>query len=381
MPVVELTAKFVKNVKVPLEKNKIDYFDKELKGFMLEVRSSGSKTYYYRYSLKGTTHQKKIASTTYMNVNKAREVVKELKASKELDVTISLSPAKSREVITLGQFFNEQYSPYIKASKRSYKDYNAFFNNHILPLWSNTPMNEITSPMISKKHLSFIQAGRQAASANKFLKILSYAYNLALLWEVDGLVENPVPKVKKFKLQNTMDRYLSKEETQRLLASATLSKSLHMKHIIEFLLLTGARRAEVLSAQWSHIDLHAKLWSIPITKAGKVRHIPITQQLQHLIESIPQATSKYIFYAPNDPKKHLVSIYGPWNAIRKRAGLEDVRIHDLRHTFASTLVNSGRSLYEVQQLLGHSNIAITQRYAHLSKNSLFEAASCAGKLV
>jgi len=375
MPDADITEKFVKRVKLPIDKNKVDYFDKTLKGFMLEVRSSGSMTYYYRYTHNGTTKMKKIASAAYMSSDKAREVVNELKRSKELDVTISLNPEKSTSTITLGTFFEEHYSPYIKASKKSSKDYHAFFHNHILPLWANTPMDKITRSMISKRHLSFIQQGQNPASANKFLKLLSYAYNLALQWEIEGITHNPVLRVKKFKLQENMDRYLNKEEIQRLLSAASFSKSLHIYHIIQFLLLTGARRSEVLSAQWSHIDLHARLWSIPITKAGKVRHIPITPQLEHLIKSIPRTKSKYIFYSPEDPKKHLTNIYGPWNAIRKRAGLEDVRIHDLRHTFASTLVNSGRSLYEVQQLLGHSNIKITERYAHLSKNSLFDAAS------
>ena len=108
MPVVELTAKFVKSVRIPIDKPKIDYFDKELKGFMLEVRVSGRKTYYYRYTLDGVTHQKKIASSAFMSLEKAKEVVQELKASKELNLSISLSPTNNKEAITLGAFFKQK---------------------------------------------------------------------------------------------------------------------------------------------------------------------------------------------------------------------------------------------------------------------------------
>lgn len=146
-----------------------------------------------------------------------------------------------------------------------------------------------------------------------------------------------------------------------------------------FLILTGARRSEVLRSQWVDIDFTNRIWTIPITKNKKVRKVPISDTLMELLQSIPKE-SKYLF-PTNTKLGHYKDIYRTWDIARRKAGICDVRLHDLRHSFASMLVNSGRSLYEVQTLLGHSSIKMTQRYAHLSDESLHKAVSCAGKLL
>ena len=145
------------------------------------------------------------------------------------------------------------------------------------------------------------------------------------------------------------------------------------------LLLSGARKREVLDAQWSDFDMLNKLWTISITKSGKKRILPITPPLKELLQIIPKQ-SKYLFASPKT-KKPYVSIFVSWNTARNKAAQPEVRIHDLRHIYASALVNAKCSLYEVQKLLGHSTAKMTQRYAHLSNDVLVSAASCAGKLL
>ena len=115
-----------------------------------------------------------------------------------------------------------------------------------------------------------------------------------------------------------------------------------------------------------------------LTKNGKKRILPITPPLKELLDTIPKHT-KYLFASPKT-KKPYISIYVSWNTARVKANLPEVRIHDLRHTYASALVNAKCSLYEVQRLLGHSTAKMTQRYAHLSNDALMSAASCAGRL-
>jgi integrase len=122
------------------------------------------------------------------------------------------------------------------------------------------------------------------------------------------------------------------------------------------------------------------MWTLPVTKNGKKRIIPITPQIYEIYKQIPKQSNTYLFPSPIT-KKPYISIYCSWNTARKKAGLPDVRMHDLRHSYASALVNAGRSLYEVQTLLGHSSSKMTQRYAHLSNEALMSAASCAGRLM
>jgi integrase len=146
------------------------------------------------------------------------------------------------------------------------------------------------------------------------------------------------------------------------------------------LILTGARKREVLDAKWEDFDLQRSQWRIPTTKAGRPRYVPISGGVVNLLACIPRNDCPYVFANPKTGKPY-VSIFNGWNTARKQAGLAEVRIHDLRHSFASFLINGGRSIYEVQRILGHTQIKTTQRYAHLSHDTLLDAADIVGNLL
>jgi integrase len=161
-----------------------------------------------------------------------------------------------------------------------------------------------------------------------------------------------------------------------------------LQYIVLFLIYTGARKREALDAKWQDIDWDKKSWRIPKTKSGKVRHIPLSRGALSVLEalenlcmegklgehlkaySLADMTQRYIFANIRTGQPY-VSFFYSWNAARIRAGMPDLRVHDLRHSFASFLVNAGRSLYEVQELLGHADIRTTSRYAHLSRGNHF----------
>lgn len=150
-----------------------------------------------------------------------------------------------------------------------------------------------------------------------------------------------------------------------------------LKHIVSMLILTGARKREVLDAKWQDFDIERSTWRIPITKSGKARHVPLSDGALTVLSSVPiKQHTPYVFANPAT-NKPFISIYCAWNTARKQAGLADVRMHDLRHSFASMLINSGRTLYEVQHILGHTQVKTTQRYAHLSQDTLLDAANAA----
>jgi len=194
-------------------------------------------------------------------------------------------------------------------------------------------------------------------------------YNLAKKWEIPGIEKNPAECFDFAEENNKIERYLTKEESTKLIEQVKKSDNKMLQYIIPFLLLTGARRNECLHCRWEHFDFASLVWTIPLAKSGKVHHIPLTSTLLQLLQSIPKKdNSPYVFPGPKGvPFKN---IYTAWNTARTKVGLRDVRMHDLRHSFASALVNSGVSLYAVQNLLGHHNISVTQRYTHLSQDSL-----------
>ena len=154
-----------------------------------------------------------------------------------------------------------------------------------------------------------------------------------------------------------------------------------LKYIVPMLLLTGARKREVLNARWEDFDIDNRLWRIPFTKTGKPRTVPMSDGVMSILDTVPRiAGSAAVFPNPATGKPY-VTIHDAWHTARKRAGLEDVRMHDLRHSFASILINSGRSLYEVQHLLGHTQVKTTERYAHLQQDTLMKAANVVAALV
>jgi integrase len=377
MPKLRLTTDFIKRLKPPIDKQKEQYFDSDLTGFMLEVKNTGSKIYYYRYRENNSQKMVRIGTTTDTTLQEAKVKYFELKENQ--DNPQPPPQPKEKTPITFQEFYDTYYLPYIQTHIKSYETNISIFKNHILSDLSTTPMNELKkidvmthhSNMLHKKNLS-------KGTANKFLIFLSNAYKLANDFEL--LQDyNPCKGVKEYELNNQRQIFLSKTQAKKLLSEVEKSPNVHLKYIIPMLLLTGARKREVLDAQWCDFDMNNMLWIIPITKNGKKRILPITEPLQELLKQIPKQ-SKYLFTSPKTNKPY-VTIFQSWNTARTKAKLPEVRIHDLRHTYASALVNAKCSLYEVQVLLGHSTAKMTQRYAHLSNESLMNAASCAGRLL
>lgn len=146
--------------------------------------------------------------------------------------------------------------------------------------------------------------------------------------------------------------------------------------ILQFLLSTGARLNEALQARWEHLDIKKRLWKIPAqnSKSKRVRSVPLNDSAIAVLSQLETQEYLFVNHLTGLPYKTITKV---WQRIRLKANLSNLRIHDLRHQFASFLVNNGRSLYDVQMILGHSSPVVTQRYAHLSTKSLQDAANSA----
>lgn len=150
-----------------------------------------------------------------------------------------------------------------------------------------------------------------------------------------------------------------------------------------FLLATGARLNEALSATWSHVDRDNRVWRIAATnsKSKRIRSIPLNDGALEVLAEVDTAGRFGHVFVNAETGKPYTTIAKVWERLRKEAWLPHLRLHDLRHSFASFLINNGRTLYEVQQILGHSDSKVTERYAHLSKKTLQDAADSASKVI
>ena len=269
--------------------------------------------------------------------------------------------------LTYRAFIAQRYLPYARAAKRSAHWEDIILRCHLLPAFGDRAMGCIDLSAILALVAEKKAAGYAKGTVNRILSILKVTLAKAIEWEVDGLKQSPARGVKLLKDPPKMERYLSPEEAQRLMREIRACGSYMLRYIVPFLLFTGARKREALDARWRDIDLTRRLWTIPFTKSGKPRSVPLSDEALSVLQSVRDlsASAVWIFPSPETGKPY-VTIFHAWNRCRRAAGLADVRIHDLRHSFASALINNGMTIYDVKEALGHSNVLTTQRYAHLA---------------
>ena len=358
--------------------------DTDCRGLCLEVRSGGGKTYYlsYRDAL-GKQRTYKLANAADISPQQARQLCDAARnraaMGEDIKKTRNELTVDTPKPLTFLSFFNVRYIPYIKTYKKSWATDVSVMTNHVVPYIGSKLIADINHENISQI-IQIISKKMALSSCHRILDQIKFLFNLVVRWNVDGITKNPSADIKLKQIVFHRERYLSAEEVKRLLKELNNAHNPMLKYIIPFLLLTGARKTEALTARWIDIDFERRFWRIPFTKNGKVRHVPLSDACIHLLKSVPRLRSFYVF-ENRRTNKPFRSIYFSWNTARNRAGMPELRIHDLRHSFASFLVNAGCSLYEVQKILGHSQINVTQRYSHLSQGSLLRAAEAAGSVV
>ena len=392
MPKQLLTNSFVQDARCPADKPSIDHFDTKITGLLLKVLRSGRKSYYLRYkNLRGKKTEVKLADASILPAADARELARKHLAQLAMGEDPFAAKSELKLVPTFAEFINDRYMPYIKGYKKSWEADDSYLRNHLLPAFGKKHLDEITKHDVIQFHHGMHTKGYAQdtcnrhgmhtkvyaqGTCNRCLILLRFAFNLAVRWEIPGITTNPTKDVPLFEdLAGKKERFLTEIEAQRLYESVCQSDNTMLQYIIPMLILTGARKREVLDSKWEDFDLDRKQWRIPTTKTGRPRHVPLSDGVLQLLATIPRHDNCPWVFANPKSHKPFVSIFISWNTARKNAKLADVRLHDLRHSFASFLVNAGRSLYEVQKILGHTQIKTTQRYAHLSQDTLLDAAN------
>jgi len=262
--------------------------------------------------------------------------------------------------------FSKTYMEYSRANKRSWKRDEVSLKN-LLPFFGDRMLSDI-SPFLIEKYKIKRSAKAKPATVNRELALLKHMYTMAIKWR--KTFSNPVKEVKLFREENTQERILTQEEIRILLEACSDS----LRPIVVTAVNSGMRLGEILTLTWGQVDFEQRVITILHSKSGKVRKVPMNETLWETLRAIKKnAAQDAVFISDRTGRPYKINCRGSWDKALKKAGISDCRFHDLRHTFASHLVAAGVDIITVQQLLGHSTIVITQRYAHSAPQSKREA--------
>jgi integrase len=381
-------------------------WDTELKGFALRVAESETKTYILRYRPRGAGRAGPrrfmvLGRHGVITPDEARAQAKAILGT----VAAGQDPAKERSQANSGMpiaqlvelFINEHAKP--KRKPRTAADYAAVLRTYLVPKFGKRAADQITAAEISQLHLSLRDRPYQA---NRLVAVIASMYGFAARRGIVPRGVNPAQGIERFR-EFSRERYLGVEELNRLGETLRLAESEGLpwrsdgdkpqsKHLVReenrrtvlspevvlavrLLMFTGARLQEILTLEWSHIDFERGLINLPDSKTGR-KTIVMNAAAMDLLRDRERRGA---FVIPGaDVGRSRSSLKKPWRAIQRHAGIEGVRIHDLRHTFASIGAGASLGLPIVGKLLGHSQPATTARYAHLDADPLRRASNIIG---
>lgn len=386
---VRISQKVVSSLAPPSMGNRV-VWDDEVTGLGVRITAAGAISYVLRYVIHGRERRYTIGKHPDLSPSAAREKATILRG----EITGGHDPLavriEARDAPTIGDLCDDYLKRHAEPKKRagSVAGDRSLIDRYIKPELGSRKALAVTRRDIDELHQSLKEKPYQA---NRLLALLSKMFSLAVSW--GWRPDNPVKGVERFQEQKR-DRWLNTKELERLTHALAKHRDQRAANAIRLLLLTGARRGEVLTSTWDQFDLKRGVWTKPShhTKQNKTEHVPLNAPARALVSEIRSsaikalgsetALKKFPYLFPGDAEgKPIQCIKKSWAAICKAARLEKVRIHDLRHTYASHLVSSGLSLPLVGRLLGHTQVATTQRYAHLADDPLRKATNRFGKLI
>lgn len=366
-------------------------FDTEVIGFAARVQASGARTFTIDYRHAGRQRRMTIGRWPEWSVTAARERAKELRRA----IDDGQDPLSAREDLREAPRVRDMIARYIaehlpKLAKTNAGDQVSMLRKMVEPAWGNRLVTEITKSDVAK-FLDFVAEGRPRPSkekpnnrarklqghkptpirANRMGEVLRKMFTLAIEW--DWRTDNPAQGFHR-RIEHARETFLSPDELTRLAKVLDGAEDQRAAAIIRLCMLTGARVGEVRTAQFDQFNLDYAIWSKPAstTKQRKIHRVPVSQDVAAIVRLRQQVVPRgnpWLFPGETvgQPVKDISRF---WARVQREADLPGVRIHDLRHTFASLLVSGGASLEMIGKLLGHSQMQTTQRYAHLMDSPL-----------
>ena len=359
-------------------------WDDVLTGFGVRVKPSGVRSYVLQYRNRyGRQRRLTLGKHGMLSTADARTQAKDHLAAARLGDDPLDGADKDRRSPNIGELASLYLNNHIKPKRKptTFKDYERLWRLHLSPTLGRLSIREVTRRHVEEVHKSLAAIPYQA---NRAMSLLSSMMTYAERMELRPQGTNPCRFVEQYP-ERPRARYLSAEELERLgevLAAAESSNSEPSSAILalRLLALTGMRKGEVQKLRWQDVDFERGVAHLSDSKTGP-KVVPLSEPALDLLAGTPRAEGNpYVCWGRLEGS-HFIGLQKVWQRIRAEAGLEDVRIHDLRHTFAIVGAAEGLGLYQIGKVLGHSQSSTTERYAHLGPDPVRDAADRIGRRV
>ena len=375
-----LTDAEIKRISAPLTGNTVTY-DSAVTGLGIRVTAAGHRAFILNYRTR-TGKQRRYTIGTFpdWSVTGAREEAKRLKREIDAggDPLATIESAKAEP--TVSELIDRVVETHFGRKRpRTAKEYERLLKLHIRPALGKLKVDAVRFADIDSLHRKITKAGSPVA-ANRAHSLCRTIFNFAIRWKMR--LDNPAVGIER-NTEHSVERYITRDELERLTAALDREEDQQAANIFRLCLLSGCRIGEALSARWQHIDLTAGIWNKPhaLTKQARKHVVPLSRPAVELLGALRRQTNSEWVFPGDGATGHRYATFKAWTRITKAAGVTGLRIHDLRHSFASELVSSGASLPLIGRLLGHSDVKTTSRYAHLYDDPLREAVEKVGKVV
>jgi integrase len=362
----------------------------EVPGLALWVKSNGARRWVLDYRFHGRQRRLTLGHGDVMRPAEAVKLARKHRVAIDSghDPLAERDAARKAEAanVTLEEFWTRYLEEHatLKKQPRTLRDNLEWWARDLKPVLGRTRLGDITPEDAAALHRRITRRGAPVM-ANRVIALLAAMLSRAEKWGLRPPQSNPCRGIDR-NPERKAHRFLSSEQLLALGAALTAAErapadsaeheSAQVVTAIRLLLFTGCRRGEVLNLQWEHVNLERGLLDLPTSKTGR-KVVVLNAPAMQLLASLPR-TSAYVLPS-RDPSKPMVNISKAWGHIRTRAGLDGVRLHDLRHSFASTAAGLGASLPIIGSLLGHTVPATTARYAGIAADPRREAAEAVGK--
>ncbi len=367
MPRINLTKKLIDSTPHPAD-GQIFLRDSQVAGLALRL-SKASKSFIMEKRIDGQMFRWTLGHYGSLTLDEARKKAQE----ENVKIVKGENPARDRKEKLHAPTFGELKDLYLKNQrprKKSIRHDESMLKNH-LSHWHNRKLSTIKRVDVVTLHNHIGETARYAA--NRTVALVRRMFNLAKLWGV-YIGENPAQGIELFS-EEKRDRFVQPVEMPKLWEAMKAEPNEYIQKAFLLSLFTGARRGEILAMEWDHLTLHGSepVWRIPTTKAGRAHTITLAPPVVTLLESIPRLNCSPYVFPSHRGSGHLVNVSKAWKRIRNRAGLQDVRIHDLRRTVGSMLKAAGEDLTLIGKVLNHTQLETTAIYARLNLDPVRKA--------